>query len=337
MDHIRLDPLTDNILYDAPQLLEPRLREWDSTIHAALQDIFSTTGLTEYKIVQNKHEKGYKALFDIICPNHPEHDTYPSLLIKDRPIQREWQSITDYFNKYVNYLKLSAYLTDVSINLNHNRERETFIGNLQQGCKFLDKTYNERHSNNPTKRAMYLQGNLVGMLESVTKQICPSCHFSGSSGSPIPKKELTFNCSQQICKKPLALPTKGIATKKVQVVDVFNANNSTNVMIPEEFGSAFDHIADKYVNTIASTASFDTLRPCAVCDKAGHTFDDCPVLQNVEFLQKHYIQFKLFLKKQSATTATINQVQVTEDADYDHINDSYNEYPITEDFHQGQE
>ena len=85
------------------------------------------------------------------------------------------------------------------------------------------------------------------------------------------------------------------------------------------------------------TGTFDTSRPCAVCDKAGHLFDDCPVLQNVEFLRKHYIQFKLFLKKQSAATANINQVQVIEDADYDHIDDSYNEYPTTEDFHQGQE
>ena len=62
-----------------------------------------------------------------------------------------------------------------------------------------------------------------------------------------------------------------------------------------------------------------------------------PVLQNVEFLHKHYIQFKLFLKKQSAATATINQIHVTEDADYDNTDGSLNEYPITDDFHQGQE
>ena len=111
---------TDNTLYDVPRLLEPKLREWDSTIHAALQDIFSATGTTEYKNVQNKHGKGYEALFDIICSNRPEHDTYPLLLIKDRPVQRKQQLITDYFNGYVNYLKLSTYLTDVSINLNHD-------------------------------------------------------------------------------------------------------------------------------------------------------------------------------------------------------------------------
>ena len=67
---------TDSALYVIPCLLELQLREWDSTIHAALQDIFSTPGTNEYKIIQNKHEKGYEALFDIICPDHPKHDTY---------------------------------------------------------------------------------------------------------------------------------------------------------------------------------------------------------------------------------------------------------------------
>ena len=82
--------------------------------------------------------------------------------------------------------------TDVSMNLNDTQERETFIGNLKQGRDFIDKTYDEQHSNDPTKQAMYKQGNLVGTLESVAKRICPSQHPS-SHGSPLPKKELTFN------------------------------------------------------------------------------------------------------------------------------------------------
>ena len=131
-------------------------------------------------------------LFDIIWSNHPEQDTYPLLLIKDRPIQQERQSLSDYFNEYVNYLKLSLYLIDVSINLNDIQEQETFIGNLRQGRDFLDKTYDEHHSNDPTKSDIYKQGNLVGTLESVAKQICPSRHIL-SHGSPVPKKELTFN------------------------------------------------------------------------------------------------------------------------------------------------
>ena len=89
-------------------------------------------------------------------------------------------------NKYVNDLKLSVYFTDVTVNLSQTCEHNTFIGNLCQGKEFLDKTHDERHSNDPTKQAMYTQGNLVGILESVAKQICPSCHIPNDR-SPIPK------------------------------------------------------------------------------------------------------------------------------------------------------
>ena len=113
---------TDSTLYNVPCLLE-RLQEWDSTIHAALQDIFCLPGTNEYQIIQNKHGRGYEALFDIICSDHLEHDKYPSLLIKDRPAQQECQSISDYFNEYVNYLKLSTYCTDVSVNLKNCKRK----------------------------------------------------------------------------------------------------------------------------------------------------------------------------------------------------------------------
>ena len=189
-----------------------------------------------------------------------------------------------------------ALLTDVSVNINNNCKQETFIGNFRQGKEFLDKIYDEHHSNNLTKNAMYRQGNLVGTLESVTKQICPSHHIS-SHGSPIPKKELSFNHQQPPSQKPPP-PLKGApAVEKVQSVNIFDVDDPTSVNVPDKNGNAFDHIVTNYINVLLLTNTFDTSRPCAVCDKTGHTFDNCPVLQNVDFLCKHYIQFKLFLKK----------------------------------------
>ena len=110
---------------------------------------------------------------------------------------------------------------------------------------------------------MYLQGNLVSTLKSVAKQICPSQNASGNGAIPLPRKELTFNRSQQVCKKPVGQPAKGIPTKKVQAVEIFDADDPTNVMIPDELGGAFDHIADKYVNAIASAGP-----------SGGHTMTD---------------------------------------------------------------
>ena len=99
---------------------------------------------------------------------------------------------------------------------------------------------------------MYKQGNLVGTLESVAKQICPSQHIP-SHGSPVSKKKLTFNC-QKPRRKPPPPPHKPTpAVKKVEALDVFDATDPTHVTIPDEFGNVFDHIADRYVNTISSS------------------------------------------------------------------------------------
>ena len=128
-----------------------------------------------------------------------------------------WMPIhfSDYFNEYVNYyLNLSTYLTDVTVNLNNNCKCKSFIRNLCQGRDFLHTTYDKLHSNDPTKWATYKQGNPVCTLESVAKGICPSQHIPHHI-SPIPKRELTFNCQQPPQQKPPPLPIGTPASKKV--------------------------------------------------------------------------------------------------------------------------
>ena len=210
------------------------LSSWIADNRMGLYNSCSLTGhllLSQNKWIQDhpkKHGKGYEALFDIICPDHPENDTYPLLLIRERLAQGEHKSISDYLNECVNYLKLTTYLTDVSVNVNNSCKRKTFIGNLCQGKGFLDKTYDKCHSNEPTKWAMYWQGNLVGTFESVAKQIRPSCHI-WNHGSPVPKKELTFNCQPPRQKPPPPLSKSVLMAKKVQSIDVFDAEDPTCV------------------------------------------------------------------------------------------------------------
>ena len=62
----------------------------------------------------------------------------------------------------------------------------------------------------------------------------------------------------------------------------------------------------------ARTASvFDTTKPCLVCNRIGHTFDECPVLKNEPFLQQAYIKLKSFLKKidQLQQQATLKMIK----------------------------
>ena len=52
--------------HDVPPLLKSKLGLWSLLIHAALQDVFSTSGTNECRIVQRQHGLGCEALFDLI-------------------------------------------------------------------------------------------------------------------------------------------------------------------------------------------------------------------------------------------------------------------------------
>ena len=89
---------------------------------------------------------------------------------------------------------------------------------------------------------------------------------------------------------------------------------------------------------MVSGKQFDTSRPCAACGKPGHTFDDCPVLNDVDFPRKHHIGFQLFLGKQNTVengAAQVNAMQV-DSPDVESPDGSIND-ASEEDFHQGQE
>ena len=59
--------------------------------------------------------------------------------------------------------------------------------------------------------------------------------------------------------------------------------------------------------------AFDTSRPCAICGKAGHSFDDCEELKDQAAIQKSYIQLRVALQKLKGIAASqgrdINSLQ----------------------------
>ena len=90
-----------------------------------------------------------------------------------------------------------------------------------------------------------------------------------------------------------------------------------NLEAPDPLGpltscvEAYKEAVINNVDTRVHPSSFDISKPCLVCGTTGHTFDDCPTLQNIKFLRKHYISWKMFLAKdhQQQMQAAINKLQ----------------------------
>ena len=69
-----------------------------------------------------------------------------------------------------------------------------------------------------------------------------------------------------------------------------------------ENSEAFKQYIDNYqyavvYNVNIDPRSFDTSKPCLVCGQLGHTFKKCGVLNNLAYLQRHYISWKICLAK----------------------------------------
>ena len=82
--------------------------------------------------------------------------------------------------------------------------------------------------------------------------------------------------------------------------------------------------------------------PCAVCEQIDHPCEDCEVLQNVEFLRKHHIQYclqaccrrKVFDKqiKKNLALHLVDTVYEEDDANNDAVDQEE-----SQDFHQGED
>ena len=72
---------------------------------------------------------------------------------------------------------------------------------------------------------------------------------------------------------------------------------------------------------VQTTGNFDITQKCLVCDQAGHTFEECPVLNNHELLKQLHITFcsmcKRMKKKQSDSPSKVQIHAVSTESSHD--------------------
>ena len=156
---------------DVPLLLKPKLCLWLSLIHAALQDVFPLAGTNKHQIVQKQHGQGCEALFHLIRTTHPAHHPHPMAQMQDCPEQLDKQSIVDFFNTFLQFPHLQAFIEDVSLNLNDPCKWEGFILSLKRGGDLLNLMCKDCHSINQAKLARHQQGNLVSTLKEARQRL----------------------------------------------------------------------------------------------------------------------------------------------------------------------
>jgi len=332
----------DHTLHDLPSRYAPTLGTWSQQIHQAISSskVFPTGTCDEQIRIIKSHSggHGYEALLAIIQLEHPIYHPHPTTAIRNPPRQGKSEALSGYFYRYIDYLQLRAYLKNVDRNLDDTIELDDFLDGTLYRDEFRRLIREDRKSKLPEVLVQFSQNRIVGTLERLKADyISNKVNSTHRPRSFTPRTPITTSnrvnnhSSSRGTKHPPTAPTKSpiVKTAKVNIIELNPISPLDNLEEPaglsqyESINSFSDNYKAAVINNVNhDPRSFDTSKPCLVCGKSGHTFDDCPILSNIPHLKKHYISWKMFLTKERHRQKELEQQE--------HINQLESEYIFTE-------
>ena len=323
---------SDSEQFDLPAHLFHRLEHWSSKIFLLLTKEGILPKETDVKNnAIGYYGQGYEGLYSIISSEHPECSLYPSILLGNRPQQGKL-SISRYFSKYKDWLIQRAYLESNPNTLNIESEMDNFIQGLIYSKQYFKLTQDDRNSREPTIQAKYKQGQIVTTLMSfdslIDKPSVPAItppRFANRFGSP---RTPSSGPSKFQNGKP---PRYGVTPQKINQLissDYDPTDPTAVVTVPENVSADEILYTRKFCNAIKSLpadenqfcimihqltgSQYDTTKPCAVCSKPGHNFDNCPILNDTKFLKTAWIKVKMFFSKLQRFQADAIDAQISQ-------------------------
>ena len=80
---------------------------------------------------------GYKALLFLIDLHHQVFPTHPTTIIRAPPRQKKTESLTEFYYRYLDSLKLRSFLKDDTQDLDHKTEMDNFIHGTLDASEFF--------------------------------------------------------------------------------------------------------------------------------------------------------------------------------------------------------
>lgn len=337
---------TDNEQFDLPSAFAPALDRWSLLVATAIQGVFPK-GSKERSICNHNVTDGYAALRNIIIPNHPSfHEHGPSMAIHP-PLQSKKHDIFQHFDLYQDHLAMKAFTQNVSTDLETPDQLTNFILSCRFGDQILIKSRDERRSTDGMMKLKWGYGQITSTLASYletvidrTKPPFPNSIKSPRIPDPSPLKGSNgvnrrganrFKGRKERDRSQPRTPQKPKTIKKVTI-------NREDIEQVESLIPDVESPEDQYrvaiyrlgIHSIKKTGEFDVSQKCLVCKKAGHTFDECPVLNDHELLKKVHISFcslcrRIQRQTEDVTPQTIHGVTVSDTEEDDHQSSSSEE------------
>ena len=244
----------------------------------------------------------------------------PYTLVSKTPEQEPEESLPEYFNRFEDYLLLESYVKNTVNTLDNPNHIDVLLNgtDLVYRQYLQSQTYEERKD--PSLAYKYKKDTLLSTLKSKLQQpnsptLNPSKHSAFARTPPFrnrnsPRKNPYYQRSQSgTTSNPIVINQIATTTDP----DLAQACDELDALTPPsdpEASKAYTKYAVS-INKIATDRNLAYSQPCLICKTQSHDFANCPVLQNIDFLKQHYINFMQMLKKHDRARSASNAPPAT--------------------------
>ncbi len=316
---------------DLPSFMNQSLPKMSSMIFQLLNkpNMFPD-GSAVYDLLHVHYGDGYAVLKQIATKVLPVFYERPYTLIEDYPRQAG-KSFPEYYQLFQDFVDLRALIADNPSSLSNSHEVDIFISRSDYPTFLARMSYDDRRD--PAKTAQFSGPQLLETLQRYLQ--APHSPALQRSRPPSPALSKSHPTSPVI---GISTPTRSafrprfpshntrgttgsptamapIAPVQPDLLDDPPLNFSSDVEYQQLFSDLFTlNLPDdptqrqlffEYqasVHNISQNPLLARQHPCIVCS-GQHKFDSCPVLNDSEFLKKHYIIFKQFLNRVTRSEA----------------------------------
>ena len=262
---------------DLPDSLRHLYFDWQNDIGRILRKttIFPTDSDFSKRVATTTN--GYHALLALVTDTHPAFVSQPIQLVMNWPRQKTSQNIYEFYNQFNDILKLKAIFLEGAEDMNSPHMIDCFISNCLHS-KYLTQI-SRLDRQDPGKSSQFSPGSLPITLQMYLQNPDSPSH-QVSQGTPSPRYT-------PVTPSPNKYPPRR------------SGDGTPYTPYPRRVNELqADENIDDYVDAIiAQVGTAPAITPtCIMCGEV-HKFENCPLIQDQEFLKTYAIRVTSLVQK----------------------------------------
>ena len=220
--------------------------------------------------------QGYEFLRSRVAEYHPAFMQVPSTVCPSHPVQGMYESFDDYAGNFLYYQQQEAFVKNVEVKIQDKLVQDIFILQMKESAipKLQEIIKKERDCTFSTKKARYQGHNFLATVRQLVIENKLDVNSRSkainykTSRSSATNSIMTFNDDEKNFTEDglFAITFDGMKHDDLKLKE--------NVMLENALGEISEQLR--------SRKPFDTTKPCAICGKIGHTFQNCEMIQSNE-------------------------------------------------------